>query len=341
MIGQQAIGVEDEVGGLLDLVDIGEKLRSVARGADDGLAAVAPQAPGLWVKEFRNLMLAPMPLLLFFGVLFQVGQLCAEPANQTIIDLDQPAKFHYRLDILTKLPIGSKPGEIGIETLEDSSLRGPNLMVLDRHGYIYINDEINRRVQKFSGDGKFQAIVFSYPFEAHGPGNMAVDSRGHLFLLMKHKETWEIWRGKVLKKHPKELLPKPWLTFSGRKTIVSQPDPSRVDVFISVEASGKQKKISFQTKKTINPVSTALETQNAIFFQGGVGNTPFTYELNLENMEGKLIFLNSKIFSVDMGRWVFSGMSADGGDHSLHFDEVDGVERYYCEILKLMAVPHQ
>ena len=41
MIRHQAIGVEDEVGGLSNLRDHGEKLRPVVRGADDGLAAVA------------------------------------------------------------------------------------------------------------------------------------------------------------------------------------------------------------------------------------------------------------------------------------------------------------
>ncbi len=52
----------------------------------------------------------------------------------------------------------SKPGEFGYYVSEEVEL-GPNLFAVARSGEIYIYDPLNRRVQRFSADGKFLSVI--------------------------------------------------------------------------------------------------------------------------------------------------------------------------------------
>lgn len=153
--------------------------------------------------------------------------------NTIVVDLDQPAKYVYKTEILANVPIGSKPGEIGLrDPMEGMTMDN---IVVDADSNIYIDDSINRRIEMFDKRGRFQKVVFVYPPSIQTGmvsigecvSCMAINSQRHLFLPLVNSKsgtdagTWEIFEGKILKKYPTRGRPivlgddKLWFETSG------------------------------------------------------------------------------------------------------------------------------
>ena len=123
----------------------------------------------------------------------------ADP-NTIVVDLDQSVKYVYTQNVLDKLPIGSKPGEIGMKPFATGFI-GPEIMAVDAQNNLYLDDRVNHRIEKFDRQGKFTGIAFRYPARSEIV-SMAIDLDGSLFLAIANtNEMWEVQREKIKNKH--------------------------------------------------------------------------------------------------------------------------------------------
>ncbi len=75
---------------------------------------------------------------------------------------------------------GSGPGQLGKKTDPESAPEGPMSLVVDRHGNLYVLDEINRRVQRWSADGR---LLSSIPINGDTAQDLALGKNGAVALL--------------------------------------------------------------------------------------------------------------------------------------------------------------
>ena len=94
----------------------------------------------------------------------------------------------YKKEEILKLKYGNGPGEIGVDSLSDPP-NGPVCYYVNEKGDIYILDDINERIEVFSGKGEFlKSINYRKQMKYVGyPLKIAADREGNIYLLGVHR----------------------------------------------------------------------------------------------------------------------------------------------------------
>jgi hypothetical protein len=100
----------------------------------------------------------------------------------------------YEREVIITAKVGIGPGELGVigegpipeaEALWDVTMEGPKGIAVDSMGNIYILDNLNRRVVKFSDEGKYIAHVILIDIEKYQEGlenHLFVDDENHMYI---------------------------------------------------------------------------------------------------------------------------------------------------------------
>jgi len=92
--------------------------------------------------------------------------------------------FQYVPKVLFTVPYGTGGGysvAVGVDEFGDDW--GPSRLYVDKNGNIYIYDELNRKIKKFSKDGR---LIFATEGKCYG-GPFAVDENGNIFVVTGEK----------------------------------------------------------------------------------------------------------------------------------------------------------
>lgn len=268
-------------------------------------------------------------------------------ANSIFVDLDQPARYTYKSEVVKRLQVGSKDGEIGIQTQADMSFHGPDSAGLDRSGDLYIHDLANRRIERFDKNGGFKEIPYRYSnvepqFSA---SQIAVDSRGHIFLnlVLRSPEKfahWEIFRNKILKRHQQLVLPSAWTGADIPAVDVATHTTAGAEIFVGAASGIKRKQFSLRTTKGLQQLEIILVTVDRVFLRIDLGGKKSLVELDLKRDSFRRIDNASALFVQDDGQYVHAGISADGIMYALRLDEPGGLGafKYIAEIIRAVPV---
>jgi len=313
------------------------------RGSDKNLYRIRTtslKAGQIFQKEIgRRVALA-------WFLLFNPG--LAAASEPDIVDLDQPVQLSYTPKTIRKFSIGSRPGEIGVKPLPGmGQFTGPNDIYLDWKDNIYIDDMVNRRIQKFDEAGRFLEVVLEYP-SGFGVGQISVDLRQRLFVNISTPrsktvdEIWELSKGKVVKKYAKERAPKIKLPEPGATDIrITRSRPKIIDVSYKLTAGSKQRSIGFRSVHEIINFEVVSVTTGTIFFRAFAQGQQLYYEAPLDKGNGRLIAHPEKILPLDMGAWRITNLSAQGKYYAVHYAEFDGESsgQFTAEIIAVAPVP--
>lgn len=114
------------------------------------------------MKYHKEMSRVNTPLLLIAVACAPAFAAAAKPAP-VVIDLDAQAPRQLKFEPLAVLKAGSGPGEVGIRRSSEGVVSGPRHLAVDAGGVIYVDDTLNRRLLKFSPEGRFESVVARYP----------------------------------------------------------------------------------------------------------------------------------------------------------------------------------
>lgn len=138
--------------------------------------------------------------LLVSGLSFAGGRNNKEVVSKeqtTIQEIDTTKLEKYEKKVIIKAKVGKGPGEIGVMGLgdlpeeliwEDSGdMEGPKGIAIDSAGYIYILDALNKRILRFSPDGRYIGAINLVGFhnrtvEGSLENHLFIDSEGNFFI---------------------------------------------------------------------------------------------------------------------------------------------------------------
>lgn len=165
-------------------------------------------------KLMRGLVV--LGLLLVGYALLATGQERAE-SSESAQSEDPPAQETYVSEVIIQAPWGEKnlykyaggeespPGEFGHYVSEETEL-GPNSFTVAPDGDIYINDPLNKRVQRFGPNGEFISVI---PIMG---GFMCMDKDNNIYTTRASRPHWFIDKydqaGNVLKSYPIDIYSK-------------------------------------------------------------------------------------------------------------------------------------
>jgi len=138
-------------------------------------------------------------ILLAICLVFAGGEIDKEVAKEeqtTIQEIDTTKLEKYERKVLIKAKVGKEPGEIGVigegaipeeEALWDGCMEGPKGIAVDSTGHIFILDGLNKRILKFSPDGRYIRAVNLANFDngllvGNLENRLFIDSEGNFFI---------------------------------------------------------------------------------------------------------------------------------------------------------------
>jgi len=111
--------------------------------------------------DFRNVIMA-----MTVAVLCLVSLAGPEEREETKIDTTKLEK--YQRKVIIKAKVGEGPGEIGV--IGEGTMEGPKGITVDSSGNIFILDNVNKRIVKFSHSGKYLRIISLSDLETYMEG---------------------------------------------------------------------------------------------------------------------------------------------------------------------------
>jgi len=137
-----------------------------------------------------------MIILLAIGLSFAGGKSDKEVKKDTNLwKIDTIKLEKYERKVIIKAKVGKGPGEIGVigegpmpeeMALWEGSMEGPKGIAVDDLGNIFILDALNKRILKYSPDGRFLSTVNLVDFNNELLGNsenrLFIDSEGNFFI---------------------------------------------------------------------------------------------------------------------------------------------------------------
>jgi hypothetical protein len=169
-----------------------------------------------------------LSVLILTGFLLSVTYISTDLSRKQIIysqpvqSLEPPPQETYVSEVIIQAPWGeqslydstygwyagkeeSKPGEFGYYASEETEL-SPNSFSVAPNGDIYINDILNKRVQRFSPGG---ALISVIPINA---GLICVDNENNIYTTRAGRPLWYIDKydqsGNLLKSYPIDIYSK-------------------------------------------------------------------------------------------------------------------------------------
>jgi hypothetical protein len=311
----------------INLINLNSEPATRRQGLKGGRVSIREIAP----RNGSRALTAALLLLLCGGVVkAEQNKLEPQPSissRPVVIDLDQPARYTYKSEVVKRIPIGSKAGEIGIKTQADMSFEGPDSAALDRAGNLYVHDLVNRRIEVFDRSGKFKEIAFRYSnvVPQFPASRVALDWRGHVYLnliLLHNGEGayWEISRNGILKKYSQPIVPNAWSGQDISIVTVATQTAAGAEVFISSSVI-KQKQFSFRTTRGLQQFDIVLITHDHVFFRVDTSGQKFLIQLNLKQDSFRRINNSSVLYVQDGSQYVDAGISSDGSMYVLRLDE--------------------
>jgi hypothetical protein len=272
----------------------------------------------------------------------------AAATSKTIIDLDKPAQAIYAAQMLVKLSIGSKPGEIGIRDLPGfGEYEGPHSVALDYRDNLYIDDIVNERIQKWSPDGIFEGVFLNLP-KGYFASLPTIDMNGHGFVNVvlpdgrAPSQIWEVVAAKVQHKYPISQPPTISRPQPGAKDItVSQASPGLVETRWVERKSNHGHLITFKSNRKINGFSANRVTPDRIFFSCMVGDQATHYHVNIDGSSGELIHHPKDLLNFTIGSWRLTETANNGSYFAVHYGESEEGQEgaYMAEIYKIVPKP--
>jgi len=210
----------------------------------------------------------------------------------------------------------SQPGEFGFEITGEGPPIGPNSFTVAPNGDIYINDPLNKRIQRYGPNGQFISVIRVAPFMG---GPLCVDTDNNVYIytaqgILKHDQA-----GNLVARYPIQV---------GKNRISPTETESRELQNIYCDNSGRvHAAVSYDHRRADESASSFMDTTWGGICQVGDASGAFSLEDQKSNMrEHAFLGCNSAALSVGY----FTGepgrvyLISFGGDTISTYNSVQG-----------------
>jgi len=125
-------------------------------------------------------------VFLAIGFIFAGGRDNKEVVKERQIftqEIDTTKLEKYERKVIIKAKVGKGPGEIGV--IGEGREEGPEGIAVDSAGNVFILDQINKRILKFSPNGKYQKLISIPNIESEFAGlenHLFMDENGNFYI---------------------------------------------------------------------------------------------------------------------------------------------------------------